>query len=108
MGWFILTHLFSTLLAFISLGCRSENDKDLEILILCHQLNIVAHKQNKPLQSTRAEKLVLAVLVNKLKQHSQKTIRQLQEIVPIIQLLDQPCGAHNQRVPGPAPDFASL
>jgi hypothetical protein len=36
MGWFILAHLFSTLLAFISLGRRPENDKNLEILILRH------------------------------------------------------------------------
>ncbi len=83
MGWFILTYLFSTLLTLIDLTRRSAADKDLEILILRHQLNIVARKQQKPIKPTRTEKLILAVLVHKLKGHSQNTTRQLQEIVRI-------------------------
>jgi hypothetical protein len=67
MGWFILTHIFSTLLAFIGLGCNSTADKDLEILILRHQLNIVACKLRKPIKPTCIEKLILAVGFNKLK-----------------------------------------
>ena len=51
MGWFILAQLFAALLGLIGLGRRPENDKDLEILILRHQLNIVARKQNKPPKS---------------------------------------------------------
>ncbi len=83
MGWFILAHLFAALLGFIGLGRRPENDKDLEILILRHQLNIVARKQNKPLKPNRTEKLILAVLVHKLKQHTHRSTQQLREIVRI-------------------------
>ena len=85
MGWFILTHFFSNLLAFLSLGHKSTADKDLEILILRHQLNILARKQPKPIKPTRTEKLILAVLVNKLKQHTHRSTQQLREIVRIFQ-----------------------
>ncbi len=84
MGWFILAHIFSTLLALIGLGHRSETDKDLEILILHHQLNILARKQQKPIKPTRTEKLILAVLVHKLKRHTHRSTQQLREIVRIL------------------------
>ena len=83
MGWFSLAHLFAAILGLIGLGRRPENDKDLEIPILRHQLNIVARKQNKPLKPTRTEKLILAVLVNKLKQNTHRSTQQLSEIVRI-------------------------
>jgi len=44
MDWFILALVFATLLAFIGLGRKSAADKDLDILILRHQLNILASK----------------------------------------------------------------
>ncbi len=81
MGWFILAQLFAALLGFSGLGRRPENDKDLEILILRHQLNSVARKQNQPLKPNRTEKLILAVLVDKLKQHTHRSTQQLGEIV---------------------------
>ena len=83
MGWFILAHFFSTMLAFIGLGRGSDADKDLEILILRHQLNIVARKQQKPIKPTRPEKMILAVLVHKLKRRTHQSTQQLQEIVRI-------------------------
>ncbi len=55
MGWLILAHLFAAILGLIGLGRRPENDKDLEILILRHQLNIVARK-HKNLSSPTAQK----------------------------------------------------
>jgi transposase InsO family protein len=85
MGWFILAHIFSTFLAFIGLGRISESDQDLEILILRHQLNIVARKQQKPIKPTRTEKLILAVLVHRLKRHTLRSTQQLREIVRIFQ-----------------------
>ena len=85
MGWFILAHLFAAFLGLIGIGRRSTADKDLEILILRHQLNIVARKQHKPIKPTRTEKLILAVLVHKLKQQTHRSTQQLQEIVRIFQ-----------------------
>ena len=81
MGWFILAHFFSTILAFSGLGRGSAADKDLEILILRHQLNIVARKQQKSIKPTRPEKLILAVLVHKLKRRTHQSTQQLQEIL---------------------------
>jgi transposase InsO family protein len=86
MGWFIFAHFFAALLGLIGLTRRSDNDKDLEILILRHQLNIVARKQNKPLKPNRTEKLILAVLVHRLKQHTHRSTQQLQKIVRIFKL----------------------
>jgi hypothetical protein len=40
LGWFILTHLFSTLVAMVSIGHLSERKKDLEILLLRQQVSI--------------------------------------------------------------------
>jgi len=34
MGWFILAHIFSTILSLIQVGRLSDKDKDLEVIIL--------------------------------------------------------------------------
>ena len=47
MGWFILTQIFSVLIAIVSLGRLSEREKDLEILVLRQQLAIMKRKQSK-------------------------------------------------------------
>ena len=85
MGWFILARIFAALLGLIGLGRKSPADKDLEILILRHQLNIVARKQQKPIKPTRPDKLIMAVLVHKLKQHTHQSTQHLREIVRIFQ-----------------------
>ena len=61
MGWFILSYLFSTLISLVSIGRLSEQEKDLEILLLRYQLSILERKLDKPVKSNRAEKLTLAV-----------------------------------------------
>jgi hypothetical protein len=38
MGWFILKHIFSTILVVISIGRLSDQEKALEIIVLRHQL----------------------------------------------------------------------
>ena len=83
MAWFILAHFFGALLGLLGLSRRSAADKDLEILILRHQLNIVARKQQKPIKPSRANKLIFAVLVNRLKQRTHRSTQQLREIVRI-------------------------
>jgi hypothetical protein len=83
MGWFILAQFFAALVRLIGLGRRSTTEKDLEIMILRHQLNIVARKQRKPIKPSRVDKLILAVLVHKLKRHRRQSTQQLQEIVRI-------------------------
>ncbi len=41
MGWFILAHIFSTILSLIQVGRLSFKDKDLEVIILRHQLAVM-------------------------------------------------------------------
>lgn len=62
MGWFILKHIFSTILSIINITRLSNQEKDLEILILRQQLSILQRKHNSPIQPNRVEKITLAVL----------------------------------------------
>jgi len=43
--WFVITLVFSTLLQLIDIGRLSNQEKDLEIMILRHQLDILERKQ---------------------------------------------------------------
>lgn len=71
MIWLALSNIFSTFLEFVHTGRLSDKDKDLEIMILRHQLDVMTCLQSKPVKPNRVEKLTLAVLTMKL-----KTIRQ--------------------------------
>ncbi len=62
MSCLILSYLFSTLISLMSIGRLSEQEKDLEILLLRHQLAILERKLDKPVKPNRAEKLTLVVL----------------------------------------------
>jgi hypothetical protein len=46
MGWFIIAHIFSTLIKLISISRKSDQEKDLEILILRHQLATLGRKRD--------------------------------------------------------------
>lgn len=85
MGWFILAHTFSTMLMFMHIGRLSEQEKNLEILLLRHQLSILERKCYKPVRLTQAEKLTLAVLATRLKQTTNRTARELHGIIRIFQ-----------------------
>jgi transposase len=85
MLWFLITHIFTMLLELIGIGRLSEPEKDLEILILRHQLDILARKQKTPIKPNHAEKMTLAVLANKLKQASNRSAHQLSDIIRIFQ-----------------------
>lgn len=67
MGWFILKHIFSTLLAIVNVRRLSDQEKDLEILVLRQQLSILQRKLNHPIKPSKIEKLTLAVLTTKFK-----------------------------------------
>ena len=67
MGWFILKHIFSTLLAMVNVKRLSDQEKDLEILVLRQQLSILQRKLNHPIKPSKIEKLTLAVLTTKFK-----------------------------------------
>ena len=54
--------VFSTVLECLWLGRTTDREKDLEILLLRRQLDIVDRRRDKPLRVSRAEKLTLAML----------------------------------------------
>lgn len=85
MIWFIITLLFSTLLDFISLGRLTDQEKDLEIIILRHQLDIMVRTQKKPVKPSQAEKLALAALTTKPKLATNRTTNQLQTVIRLFQ-----------------------
>ena len=41
MGWYIMANTFKIFLTLYHLSIRSDQEKDLEILVLHHQLNIL-------------------------------------------------------------------
>ncbi len=84
MLWSFIGNIFSVLLTLVRVSRLSENDKDLEIMILRHQLDVMVRKQNQPIRPNRAEKATLALLTAQLKQNSQRTIRQLGDVIRIV------------------------
>ena len=67
MGWSILAHIFSTIFSFIQVSRLSDKDKDLEVIILRHQLAVMARLHAKPVKPNQAEKMTLAILTKKLR-----------------------------------------
>ena len=57
MGWFILKHIFATIFSFINIRRLSDQEKDLEILVLRQQLSILQRKLNHPIKPSKTEKL---------------------------------------------------
>ena len=85
MIWFIVMHLFSTLLDWVRIGQLTEQEKDLEILLLRQQLGIAQRKLNKPVRSSRVERLTVTVVTTKLKSATDRTTAQLRQAIRIFQ-----------------------
>jgi hypothetical protein len=85
MGWFILKHIFSTILSIINLTRLSNQEKDLEILILRQQLSILQRKHHSPIKPNRVEKITLAVLTARLKRTTHRSANQLRDVIRIFQ-----------------------
>lgn len=81
MIWFFIGHIFSTLISLIRVCRLSEDDEDPEIIILRHQLDVMVRKQTQPNKPNRAEKVTLAQLTAKLKHSSNRSIRQLGDVI---------------------------
>ena len=85
MGWSILAHIFSTIFSFIQVSRLSDKDKDLEVIILRHQLAVMTRLHAKPFKPNRAEKMTLAVLTKKLRQSKNHSTNQLRRVIRIVQ-----------------------
>ena len=66
MVWFVLLHLVTFLIELVTVTRRTDRDKDVEILLLRHQLRLVQQERPRPSRLSRWEKLTLAVLTAKL------------------------------------------
>ncbi len=62
----MLVHLVGLLVDLLTAAGRTERDKDLQILVLQHQLRLLQRERPRPQRLTRWEKLTLAVLTTKL------------------------------------------
>jgi putative transposase len=85
MGWFTLAHIFSTILSLIQVRRLPDKDKDLEIVILRHQLAVMTRLHAKPVKPNRVEKMTLAMMTKKLKQSTKRSARQLRDVIRIVQ-----------------------
>ena len=83
MFWFILMHIFSVLIDLVRIGRLSDQEKDLEILLLRQQLTLTDRHLNKPLRVSRIERLTLAVAAMKLRSVTNRTIAQLSDTLKI-------------------------
>jgi putative transposase len=85
MLWFIIGHLFSTVLSWIRIGNLSDQEKNLEILLLRQQLALVERQIKKPLRASRIEKLTLAVVTATFKTLTHRTATQLRQVIRLFQ-----------------------
>jgi len=85
MGWFILNHIFSLILSIINITRLSNQEKDLEILILRQQLSILQRKHNSPIKPHHVEKITLTVLTARLKRLTHRSSNQLRDVIRIFQ-----------------------
>ncbi len=83
MLWFILIQILTTVIECIWLGRKTVREKDLEILLLRRQLDILDRARDKPLRISRAEKLTLAVLTAQLKAVTSWSVKQCGPILRI-------------------------
>lgn len=84
MLWSFIGNIFSVLLSLVHLSRLPENDKDLEIILLRHQLDVLVRIQKQPIRPNRAEKATLALLTAQLKKNTKRTIRQLGDVIRIV------------------------
>ncbi len=66
MVWFVLLHLVLFLVGLVTVTRRTDRDKDMEILLLRHQLRLWQRERSRSPRLSRWEKLTLAVLTAKL------------------------------------------
>jgi hypothetical protein len=85
MGWYILANIFKVFLTLFRLGFRSDQEKDLEILILRHQLHILERKRNQIVRADRVDRMLLSVLADRLKLISGRSTSKLSDIIRIFQ-----------------------
>ena len=85
MGWYILANIFKIFLTLFHLGFRSDREKDLEILVLRQQLNILHRKHDRIVKPDRVDRMILSVLADRLKLISGRSTSKRSDIIRIFQ-----------------------
>jgi putative transposase len=85
MLWSVVMQVLSTLLELLQIGRLSDQEKDLEILVLRKQLAMMEQQLDQPVRLSRAERLTLAVITAKLKAITGRSINQLRDVIRIVQ-----------------------
>ena len=83
MIWYIFAQSYSTLIELLRLSRISADEKDLEILVLRQQLDVMVRKNNQVVRPSREEKWSLAVLAAALKKRGRLTTSQLGRVIRI-------------------------
>ena len=84
MLWYALAQLLSTSLELMRVVQLSSNEKDLEILILRQQLDVMVRKNAQVIRPGRLERWSLAVLAAALKKRGRLTTSQLGNVVGLV------------------------
>src|ERR687885_2006 len=79
--WFVLLHLGTFLVDLLTTARRADRDKDLEILLLRHQLRVLQRQCPRSPRLSRWEKLTLAVLTAKLSRLSARPRARLDQVL---------------------------
>jgi hypothetical protein len=88
--WLVLAHGVSFVVDFVVVARqRNDRDKNLEILLLRHQVRLLQRRQPRP-RLSRWEKLTLTVLAVKLGQRTTGPGRRLDQRTRVTS--DRPCG----------------
>jgi hypothetical protein len=85
MLWFLVSQILSLLVSLMCIGRKSDQEKDLDILVLRHQLDLILRTKHPPLRSSRAQRMTLAVLTAKLKKLTDQSANQLRGLIRIVQ-----------------------
>src|SRR5262249_17634839 len=85
MVWFFIMQVFSIVLECLWLGRKTDREKDLEILLLRRQLDVVDRVRDRPLRVSRVEKLTLAVLAAQLKSVTGWPAKQFGKVLRVFQ-----------------------
>jgi hypothetical protein len=85
MGWFVLAQLFSKLITLVSFGRLSEQEKGPLILLLRQHISILLRNRDQPMRVTQVEKLTLAVFTARLKEITNRSVKELGEIIRLFQ-----------------------
>src|SRR5258708_11170847 len=85
MMWCVIMQILSTALECLWLWRKTDREKDLEILLLRRQLEIIDRARDKPLRVSRAERLTLAVLATQLKSVTGWPVKQFGNVLRLFQ-----------------------